>query len=381
MKRPDAAVTGVARSDVGQVQLSAVTWLLVQGAEVATQVWSALQLWGLPREPDPAFLGERWWLLAQEIALPLHEDVMTALRGAQAALVLTQDDPDRWNVWLRDGQREQTVPVDPAGPIDPVIHAFSDRRPPRRVRPRLREKPENPLPLRDPGAAWLTRVGWPIHRGMDPLLVLAECDGWFGHSPVHWSAWLGEQRWCNRNLHRWVIAAGDDFYGLWDRDNPDQVLQRWPRTPEGMTSAREAADRLIFDPIVKATHLAGERYWATAPGLTTPDPGNQCGAVIAHWHPRGTVSTIEPWTRQPLTRWRSPVGRITLVGAAADRYDPAIGRQLTLDVALDSCETALRVARAMIVTKGAGPWQRVPDDVPRDLLTTCDWVRTQASRA
>jgi hypothetical protein len=57
---------------------------------------------------------------------------------------------------------------------------------------------------------------------------------------------------------------------------------------------------------------------------------------------------------------------------------PARGNQ---KLVMDDVEVGLRIARIQSFPFEVGPWQEIPDDVPRSFLGTCDWVRTRAADA
>ena len=112
-------------------------WVLVRGAEVASATWSLLDRWSLLNYglPPGAWLGQRWWLMAAPVPLPLPAGLWEGAGRAERALVLARSVPSSyapvgvpagpWQVYLGREGSWQRLEVDPAGAVAEAVVEFS----------------------------------------------------------------------------------------------------------------------------------------------------------------------------------------------------------------------------------------------------------------
>lgn len=160
------------------------------------------------------------------------------------------------------------------------------------------------------------------------------------------------------NTTRYVAGRGEGFAGIWDRDNPSQPIETWPDTHDGRAAMARRRFELVEAAIFAETLCLGERRWAPVRegDIRSYSPLPPAALVWIHEGNGGMVDCYE----RPSTRG---VFREGMLGRAR--------RVSTID-------DAMAFGAATLKTRQAGPWQPVPDDVPRPLLETNAWVRAAA---
>jgi hypothetical protein len=238
--------------------------------------------------------------------------------------------------------------------------------------------------LAEPVGEWLTENEWLAQTQLDEGHLLG------GITVKGNDRCLAAEVTLPRTAMRWVSGYTGKQHGLWDRRHPERPVLLWPPQDRwaASMSVREAERRNV-DPVVAAATLPGMRAWAAAGASLTSmfrdsDPAHL--GLLLHWHPAGHHS-ITPVLSEGLgyalksrpgfeyadlldqsMRW-STVNRPTF---RVDLWKPAVLADTWDDVQL--------VARARVNRRfRVGAWQPVPDDVPRGLLATADWVRHAAS--
>jgi hypothetical protein len=259
---------------------------------------------------------------------------------------------------------------------------------------------------------WLQAVGLPAGRrvtaerlladmrrrkGSDALIGMLERLGLQVRDPERWWEELGGATWWLPTMEpsrvgltqmhwrsqRWVVALGEDFYGLWDRERPERPVQTWPKNREGADAAERRLHELVVWPILRSTRLPGERVWCTSKAAGLEGPQGPVG-WLAYRSPAGAAALIAAYD-PPITRLLRPAGPVILIGgysaakAGFDRPRVGLGGHMEFpNRNLHDVETAFT---ADLAGTQASPWQSVPDTVPDDLLATMAYIREQTSQA
>jgi hypothetical protein len=208
----------------------------------------------------------------------------------------------------------------------------------------------------DPSAL---EVGSPVHlEGCVQEFLPASDPARIGETEVDWKT------------VRWAVGQGDGFTGLWDRTQPSGPVATWPDTREGRVAAFGERQKRVYEPILAAFTLDGQRGWLRA----TPGPS---AAYIVHFASDGHMALFNTDTL-PRTISISPIGHVTLAGgwlaAVGVKSD---GQKTPVEWPLSTWMDCKIAARARLLKGIIGDVVDVPEEVDRSLLGTVEWVRSK----
>jgi len=369
---------------------------VVRGRDAADVVYAALDTGSTVVIDPPRPCGSRWWLMEADATMAALDRVEAGLAEGHIGIVLVGDvaeygvvsvfDPDTgaakssFGVAEPEGLLAEDRVVTRAR-IDTWLAAHAPKRPSQRVLTRAWADLESGR-AREVAPALLKRWGW-RYTSMDLRSLL---EG-FGGAPAPGPNWVGLRR-MDWHKVRWITgegtaADGTRFLGLWDLDAPGPPVQRWPGDHEGRDHMYGAQFEFNTRPILEGTRLEGERFWTPIQRHPESMTGD-AGAVLMHWPSDKTLAVIYP-APIPITFSLGAPGRTMGPGpwAARARLEPDPFGLVTLPTR----ESAQRLAYAMLNPHytdqlwddGPTPWTLVPDDVPRDLLGTCAWIRSHTT--
>jgi hypothetical protein len=153
---------------------------------------------------------------------------------------------------------------------------------------------------------------------------------------------------------RFVLGAGVEFVGVWDRQRPAGPVERFPLTSEnGSLEAKHRAEELMLGWLAANKTLSGLRRWRFV------------------WHdPLSYGLLVE---EEPDPAWSPAVGREDGRFFHYEYRGNYLGAKWWLGMAAHSEDDAL------LLSQGYGPdWRDVPESVPRNLLATFQWVEGQS---
>lgn len=329
---------------------------------------------------DPLYQGAGWWLVTADVSAPPPAAVtaVAAESGGPCLLLSLGRDVGTWQVdlWAGSGRLTLVVPREQtsADLADWVRAHHPGKRASSEVLWRDRDARQQAAAHRvdDLSASWLARHGWRLHRGYDTARMLGGCladavglqHRNVGETRVPWSA------------VRWATGYGEGFYGLWDRDAPDQPVMTWPRDAAGHRAVGAEQFRRVQAPLLAGTRLDGARWWA--PTHNDQDPS---GRMMVHLSAPPRRMSIVVATDPPVTTVLSRPGRMTLYRQQAQGMGlPVPDNANMIEVPLRDARQACTIAEAVFSSSSIQSWRHVPDNVPRAFLATVEWVRAQPKR-
>jgi hypothetical protein len=316
--------------------------VLVRGAAGV----DALRLLAAASEGDVArvsWCDGRWWVVEIDVPVPAVDQLVGALPEECAAAVFTRSAGGAVTVLLRspgDAACEFELPfgdssaaqADAAERIDTWSKV---QQPPRRRKRSAVDAVGVLTPASDIGdfaIGVITALGWRPRHVPDstPRLSFRMLGGCVnGRGPGSHRSWIGATR-VNWDSTRWAAGHGTDFYGLWDRDNPDAPVERWPLTRDGYLLADQALFQREQHPLLAATTLMGTRSWArladpTAPAAIVHLSPTLRMSVIPHMRPAGDPAAVRPSWRGGAQPTRSPGVRLS---PRSDREEGGVAARL-----------------------------------------------------
>lgn len=328
--------------------------LVTADEDDATSKW----LKAVPSDRKEAMPLAGGWLLLEADVLPEHDDLLPERLRTTAAAILVHGGPAdvvRIVLFERDHDPIELMagyPLDDMGGVrraerDPSLIEWSTRHAPKPFTSRAAVGFWNRM-LGASGSeiahALIDRMGWRRARlgGLPPSIR--------EHTGEDRTALVGETR-VDWERVRWLVGLEDDFWGLWDRENPTmKPIQTWPLTADGRLAAREAQRRLVDIPVLEATRLTGQRAWARV------DPRWGAPALLVHLASQGYASvfvTSDP----PRTLTVTEVGsaRISPQEADAVGWPMSSAPPSVVELPLTGMEDAQRMAAALVFGAVTGP--------------------------
>ena len=190
---------------------------------------------------------------------------------------------------------------------------------------------------------------------------------------------------------RYVAGRGSDFVGIWDRERPEEPVERFPSDHSGLMQAYETVTRLSFEDALSRNELSGLRLYL--PRVRSRLVQQQIPPEFFE-HLQG-ISPAEraAWEEKVKSSWvRAPSGPWLLTEEdGAETWPPMIrgtgrfflyaygltGRETEDELALvcqGNFPTEKDAREAASKRYAQGEWRPVPDDVPQNLLDTVRWL-------
>jgi hypothetical protein len=148
---------------------------------------------------------------------------------------------------------------------------------------------------------------------------------------------------------RFVFGSGDGFVGVWDRERPEGPIDRFDESLEGKHAAQQRTEALLFEWLAEGVRVDGLREAALAGG----------------WVPGLLLVEEDP---HPVWKPSLPVddGNANLYLVDPDGGATHYGG--------GDAERVKRFAESYF---DSPTWVPVPDEVPRTLAATLDWVASR----
>jgi hypothetical protein len=349
--------------------------VLVRDSDPACAVYNAMRWWSADWVRDPAAQGERWWSLLADVQVPPPQMLLDAVERAEAAVVVAAADDRTWHVSLVQDGGMSVLEVDRVGAaaaVEPWVRRWA----PAVRRPKMRRHVLGTKPdlLEDRLALLLREAGWPLHQGFPDAKQLANFEvrqapsGPVGETYVAWSAsrWVG-------GLRR------DGGWALWDRDNPPDPVMTWPPGEEYRDAMYAELDRRVIRPILEHTELPGPRAWTRTLELNRDPYMPSDALLLLHWSPNGHMTSFSIGNPR-ISSTMSPPGFVTVTEYQTEYLGIHLPPEtFEAEVRLKDFATVKRVEEAgHHIYRRLEAWRDVPDTVPRDLMGTVAWIRSES---
>lgn len=255
-----------------------------------------------------------------------------------------------------------------------------------------RESPGEPVATFPVSARGEARLREELERLQVPLEIeVLRADGLGGFvEPV---ALLPEVRVAERDLwyrdSRFLPGRGDGFVGIWDRERPEEPIERFPPGRAGEDAAGARVYRLLFDLELGRKQTPGLRRYLR-PGKSElvrmevppmPDGLSKSQREAFEWVASQGIyqhTSTEPWLlveEDDDEHWRvlfSGEGRLYLYSVGG------YGEELSCRGRFESIEEADAAAERQLA---GGDWDDVPASVPRTLMATLRWAQRELTGA
>jgi len=267
-----------------------------------------------------------------------------------------------------------------------------------------REQPDGPIATFPATSRGSSRLHEELRRLQEPivaeLLELTGLGGFVRPSQLETGIVQLVDRLLPTRDARFVVAEGDGFVGVWDREHPAKPIERFSLDDDGRSDAESRAHGLLFDQQLGTKVVPGERWYLHAtPATSVPSPWQVpeslrerlAASLPPEWLESSGAGSVEEFigSIESGTRSHLPARSWLLLEEGPDDgwqpawhgtesggwylYEVPTGgaRSLNCRGSFRAAEEARRHAERL---QASGDWLRVPDEVPRTLLETVRWA-------
>jgi hypothetical protein len=359
------------------------TKILIAGQEDAKRVFKSLKSDAVGKCNPPRESARGWWQVTGELPPLLPSTTTEVLRGSRAALVAQGDVAEACRFVFFDAEMDPVellagqlwgdiVPIEKRAEESAEFELWAQKHAPAApsradtviLWERLRGASGRELIDGLLDGLRFSSYAPPSEKLVGCTQILELGPACIGDIPINWKK------------VPFVLGAGDNFTGIWDRHRGGEAIERFPLSKQGTRAARQRQVELVDEPILHAARLVGQRWYAPVDSNYEHVAAPAC---VAHLSPRGTVSLIKA-TNPPVTVWVRGNDRVvTLSYQESERigFDPP---SWSATVSLAHQEKALVIADLTAEKWRTGDWTPIPKDVPVGLTETIAWVINQVKR-